>query len=153
MYISFCWQSLNYFFPCTFSPRTSKLFLSKASFASPASSYNKNQNNIKHQISTSKMRFKGNFKTHSSLWCSSHCKLNETLMLQFLRVSGATFLLFQSISIWNLLCILKTKGLTKSHKNSARISAAASNTVIVLPFAKPKPTVLTTKEYLQADLC
>lgn len=75
-------------------------------------------------------------------------------MLQFLRAVWNFFSYFkQSTSMWNLLCILKTKGLTKSKEKSTRITVPARHTVSVLPFAKLKPAVLTTEGHLQADLC
>lgn len=55
--------------------------------------------------------------------------------------------------MWNLLCILKSKGLTKSKEKSVRITVLARHTVTVLPFAKLKLAVLITEERLQADLC
>jgi len=55
--------------------------------------------------------------------------------------------------MWNLLFILKSKGLTKSKEKCVRITVPARPAVIVLPFAKLKLAVLTTEELLQADLC
>lgn len=57
------------------------------------------------------------------------------------------------MSTWNLLCISKSKGLTKSKEMSIRITDPARHTGTALPFAKLKRAVLTTEEHLQADIC
>lgn len=48
-------------------------------------------------MSMSKVRFKGQFKPRSPLWYSSHCELNETLTLQFLK---AIWSYFSPISVY-----------------------------------------------------
>lgn len=100
-------------------------------------------------MSSARVRFKGQFKTHFPPWCFSHW------CFSFQGLSGAIFSCFREtgfhiMSVWYLLSILK-RGLTKAKENSIR-TVPAMHSITVLPFAKLKPAMLTSGEHLQADV-
>lgn len=89
-YISFSWQSLKFFFPPDLLREQASYLKTKASFEyKNFSSIKSKQNNKKLPMSSAKLRFKGQFKTHFCPQCSSHwCLVSKGCLELFSPVSG-----------------------------------------------------------------